>query len=280
MPQTLYEYGGSGTILHMAVANGFPPETYIPLLQPLTERYRVVALPPRPLWSDPPPPESITSWRSLADDLLAGLQQHQMTGVIAVGHSFGGVGSLVAATQDPERFRGLVLLDPTIFTPGRLRLIGLLKALGLGTRTPLVERALRRRAHFADVDEAYAYWREKRLFRDWTDEAVRLYAESLTRPSANGGRELAWSPEWEARYYATLMTDTWRYVRKLPPTLPVLIIRAERSDTLLAPAAAELRKRLPQAEYAEIPGRGHLFPQAAPDETRGHIERWLAQHQL
>jgi pimeloyl-ACP methyl ester carboxylesterase len=281
MPQPLYEYGGSGAVIHMALANGFPPQTYQPLLQPLTARYRVVSLPPRPLWTDPPPPQSIRSWRSLGDDLLAGMRLYDLTSVIAIGHSFGGIASIVAAAQEPERFRGLVLLDPTIFTPDKLRLIGLLRRLGFSARMPLAQKALRRRARFASVDDAYTYWRGKRLFYDWSDEAVRLYAEGLTRPAADGsGLELAWSPEWEAHYYTTLMTETWRYLRKLPPTLPLLTVRGLLSDTFLADAAARLRALLPHMEYVEIVNHGHLFPQAAPDETRAAIERWLEKHRL
>jgi pimeloyl-ACP methyl ester carboxylesterase len=278
MPQTLYEFGGSGTVLHMAVANGFPPQTYAPLLQPLTSGYRVLSLPPRPLWTDPPPPRSIRSWHTLADDLLAGLRQYNLTDVIAVGHSFGGVASLVAATKEPSRFRGLILLDPTIFTPFRLRVIALMKALGLGRRMPLVQGALRRRAHFASIDEAYAYWRRKRLFDRWSDQAVRLYAASMTRPADDGsGVELTWSPEWEAHYYSTIMTDTWRYVRKLPKTLPLLVVRGSETETFLPPAAAQLRRLLPHMAYGEISGHGHLFPQSAPDETRAVIESWLSR---
>jgi pimeloyl-ACP methyl ester carboxylesterase len=280
MPQTLYEYGGNGTIIHVAIANGFPPPTYKPLVQPLTSRYRVVSLPPRPLWTDPPPPESVNSWRSLADDMLAGLRQFNLTDVIAIGHSFGGVGSLIAATVEPSRFRGLVLLDPTLFTPSRLRLVAIARRFGLMARYPLVQGALRRRAQFDSVDEAYTYWRGKRLFTNWSDETLRLYAESMTRPSSNGsGVELTWSPEWEAHYYSRFMTETWRYIRKLPK-LPVLVMRGGESDTFLVPAAATLRDVLPQPEYVEIAGHGHLFPQSAPDETRTAIETWLARHNL
>jgi pimeloyl-ACP methyl ester carboxylesterase len=281
MPQSLYEYGGSGTIIHVAVANGFPPQTYAPLVQPLTSRYRVVSLPPRPLWTDPPPPESARSWRTLADDLLLGLRQYNFTDVIAVGHSFGGVGSLVAAALEPSRFRGLVVLDPTIFVPSRMRLIAAARMLGLMPRSPLAEGALRRRAHFDSADEAYAYWRGKRLFTDWSDDAVRLYAESMTRPSEDGnGFELTWSPQWEAHYYTTLMTETWRYIRKLPKSLPLLVLRGGQSDTFLPPAAEKMRAVLPQMDYAEIAGHRHLFPQSAPDATRAVIEAWLSRHEL
>src|SRR5262245_22227216 len=115
MPQTLYEFGGKpdAPVMHLAVANGFPPQTYIPLFQPFTERYRVVSLPPRALWSGQHDPSETGSWRALADDLLAGMETHKLNNVIAVGHSFGGVASALAAIKQPQRFRALILLDPT-----------------------------------------------------------------------------------------------------------------------------------------------------------------------
>jgi pimeloyl-ACP methyl ester carboxylesterase len=280
MPQILYDFGGSGAVIHLAVANGFPPQTYTPLLQPLTSRYHIVSLPPRPLWSDPPAPESVRSWYSLADDLMAGLRQRNLTSVIAIGHSFGGIASLVAAAEEPSRFRGLVLLDPTIFVPSRLRAIAIARRLGLTRRAPIAEGALRRRAHFESVDEAYRYWRGKKLFTNWSDDAVRLYAKSMTRPAANGSLELTWSPQWEAHYYTIIMTETWRYVHKLPKTLPLLVVRGGQSDTFLKPAADHMQKVLPQTDYIEIAGGGHLFPQSNPDETHAAIEEWLGKNKL
>jgi pimeloyl-ACP methyl ester carboxylesterase len=275
MPQTIYEYGGNGTPLHMAVANGFPPQTYAPLLNPLTDRYRAVSLPPRALWTDPPPPESFQSWGDLADDLLAGFDQFSLTDVIALGHSFGGIASMIAAVKQPSRFRGLILLDPTLLPPHLLAGLGELRA--AQGRTPLADGALKRKARFKDIEEAYTYWRGKPLFADWSDEAVRLYAESLTRPEPSGGLELTWPPEWEAHYYDTISPDIWDYVPRLRGLLPVLILRGTTSNTLFPAAFAQLREMLPDANFGEIEGHGHLFPHSAPDATRAAIEAWLAK---
>jgi pimeloyl-ACP methyl ester carboxylesterase len=292
MPQTIYEFNPAATaanlpVLHLAVANGFPPQTYEPLLKPLTDRYHIVSLPPRPLWTDPPPPKSVKSWKSLAEDLLAGLKQYNLTNVIAVGHSFGGIASMLAAIAEPQRFRALVLLDPTILPPPILLAAKLLRPLGVNSRNALVQGARRRRSQFADADEAFAYWRGKTLFTDWSDETLRLYVQGLTRPASNangsatrGGIELTWSPEWEAYYYTLLFPDSWRYVPKLRGLLPVLTIRGTTSNTFFPNAAARMRRILPDMTYAEIEGHGHLFPQSAPDQTRQIIEKWLAAKAL
>jgi pimeloyl-ACP methyl ester carboxylesterase len=279
MPQTLYEFGGTGTVIHLAVANGFPPETYAPLLEPLTTHYRVLSLPPRALWQDPPLPATMRSWRGIADDLLAGLRAHHLTDVIAVGHSFGAVASLVAAALEPSRFRALVLLDPTVFPPPQMFAIGMMQTFGMQSRMPLVNGALKRRARFDTLDEAFTYWRGKRLFNDWSDDALRLYTESVLQPAQNGGLVLRWSPEWEARYYQTILTTTWGYIQQLRGKLPMLALRGERSDTFMPPAATRLRRRLPDMHYAEIAGHGHLFPHTAPDQARTAIESWLENTQ-
>ncbi|MCA9902721.1 MAG: alpha/beta hydrolase [Anaerolineae bacterium] len=278
MPQSLYEYGGSGSIIHLAVANGFPPETYTPLIAPFTSEYRVISLPPRALWSEPPASESTRSWRDLAEDLLAGLRSHGIDRVIAVGHSFGAVASLVAAAQEPARFRALIMLDPTIFMPGQLTILRMMQIFGLQSRMPLVQSALKRRRHFENVEAAFDYWRKRRLFSDWPETTLRLYAESMTRPAPHGnGVELTWSPAWESRYYETVLTTTWRYVRQVRGKLPILLIRGGSSNTLSRSVATRLQQQLPEMSYAEVSGHGHLFPHTAPDETRRLISAWLPE---
>jgi pimeloyl-ACP methyl ester carboxylesterase len=277
MPQTIYEYGGRGTVIHMAVANGFPPQTYAPIFEPLTDRYRALSLPPRALWADPPPLESFESWHDLAADLLAGLDQFDLSDVIAVGHSFGGIGSMIAAAESPAHFRGLILLDPTLLPTTALA--GLAELRASTGRTPLSEGALKRKARFTDIEEAYAYWRGKPLFADWSDAAVRLYAESLTRPTPSGALELTWPPEWEAHYYDTITPDIWDYLPRLRGRLPTLIVRGTRSNTLTPEGMEQVRGLLPEADYAEVEG-GHLFPHSAPDATRAVIEAWLAKANL
>lgn len=274
MPQTHYDFGGTGSVMHMALANGFPPQTYIPLLQPFTDHYRVLSFPPRALWDNPPQPQSMSSWQDMADDILAALDAHGIDKVIGVGHSMGAVATMLAAIQAPERFRGIVLLDPTIFPPIALNVMAAMRLVGLESRFPLINKAMRRRAHFDSTESAFAYWRKKSLFADWDDAVLRHYVDGLTRPDANGVT-LMWSPEWEARYYATIYTGSWRKVPKLRGLLPVLTIRGTTTNTFLSPAAERMRRVLPAMTYAEIEGHGHLFPQSAPEQTRTIMDDWL-----
>lgn len=271
----LYAFGGEGTVIHLAVANGFPPAVYEPLLRPVTADFRVLSLPPRPLWPGEQPPDQLHDWQMTADDLLDGLRNHNLTDVIAIGHSFGGVASMLAVLADPARFRALCLLDPTILPPPALDYMAQMQAEGNIGEFPLVQGALRRRAQFESAEAAYAYFKTRPLFQNWPDETVRLYAESGTRPTTNGGVELAWSPAWEAYIFSTLYTRTWDVLSRL--SLPLLVIRGGESDTFIPEAAAQIQHLLPDTTYAEIAGHGHLFPMSAADTTAPIIQKWLAK---
>lgn len=275
--QPLYDFGGSGPLLHMAVANGFPPQTYEPLLDPLTDTYHVVSLPPRALWPGiGTPPEQVGDWRELADDLLMGIQAHNMQDIIAIGHSFGAIASMLAALEQPQRFRALVMLDPTMLPPPIMTAFREARTQGEIPRFPLIEGAQKRKDQFESRDEAFAYWRGKPLFHDWTDEALRLYSESMTRP-AGDGFTLSWPRDWEAYYYMAFYLDSWDDLPKLRGLLPTLIIRAQHSEAYIKEASDVAETVLPDATHITLPGVGHLFPQAAPDATRQIISDWLGR---
>ncbi len=265
-------------VIHMAVANGFPPQVYAPLLHPFAQRFTTVSLPPRALWGDEDY-RRFYSWQQLADDLLAGLQTHNFTDVVAIGHSFGGVASVLAALKEPQRFRGLILLDPTFinFPLPVAALVWLAQRLNLSAHLPLVQGALRRRRHFESADEAYTYFRNKRFFAEWPDETLKLYVQGITRPAEQGGVELAWSPEWEAQYYRHVFTWSWQKLPQLPRHIPLLVIRGESSDTFTAAGMVRLKRLVPQAEAQVVKG-GHLFPMTNVAETQGIIATWLHNH--
>lgn len=268
-------------LILFGVGNGFPPPLYAPLLQPLTERARVISLLPRALWPQPQPLSATRSWLDIVADVRAGMRTHHLAGAVVMGHSGGAIVSLVAAAEDPAMFRALVLLDPTIFVPPVLWRLGRMRAAGLVDQMPLVASAARRRSRFDSIDEAVTFWSGRSLFQDWPEVLVRWYAENVLQPALEGGFELRWSPAWESHYYATILTSTWRYVGRLRAhDLPILILRGETSTTYLPDAAAMMRRVLPKAAHVEIRGHGHLFPLTAADETRAHIEGWLSEQRL
>jgi pimeloyl-ACP methyl ester carboxylesterase len=281
MKYPLIDFGGAGPLVNIAPANGITPQTYLPLLRPLLVVHRVVSLLPRALWPAEPVPEVLGTWETdYARDLMDGLRAHNLTGVIGIGHSFGGIATALAALEEPARFRALILLDPTILTPQILEALRVMRDSGtIGEDFPLAARALKRQRRFASREDAYAYFRPRGIFRDWDEGALQGYINDGLIEDGDGV-QLAWSPEWEAYYFKTGYTETWEMLPKLDNLLPTLIIRGADSDTYVEESAVEVRALIPNATHIELPRHGHMFPQSAPAETSRIIADWLSQHGL
>lgn len=277
MPQTLIELTGEpdAPILNLMPANGFPPQTYLPMLRGLAG-FRAISLPPRALWGDQTPPSACRSWRDAADDLLRAIEHFDLRDIVAVGHSLGGVISMLALIKAPERFRALIMLDPVLLPQATLDMLAKAWDAGRIDLMPLVQGARRRRQYFVSREDAYSRFRQKPVFADWPADALGLYVEHGLRPRVGGaGFELCWSPEWEAYYFATVYRDIWHDMTRLNALAPTLIIRAGHSDTFPEAPYARARSLAPEAAFHELVGQGHLFPQAAPQETSRVIAEWL-----
>ncbi len=273
----LIEFGGHGPVVHLAPANGFPLTTYLPIIERLSEQHRVVAVPPRALWDEVgPPPAEPGSWEAIGEDIARGLESHGVHGAILIGHSFGGVASLVAAVRHRSLVRGLCLLDPTILPKATVDrfLTGKTSRWQLANH-PLAVAARERRARFASPAEAFAYWRGRPLFANWSDAALERYVDGLLRPEPAGGYGLRWSAAWEAYYYESIYLGAWDEIAKLDPSLPILVIVGGTTDAFRETERERFRHEVPWASIMAIPGHGHLFPQSAPDETLALIEPWV-----
>lgn len=270
----------SAPIIHLAHANGFPPESYQEMVAGLAPDYRVICFPARPLWQPAPPPEDFHHWETMGDDLIAALEQLQDKPVIGIGHSMGGTATLFAAHKRPDLFSQLIMLDPVLFP--RHMVIGMnLWPKWLGRpEIPLVEMALRRKRQWDSADAAFERFRSRSLFAKWSDEAIRAYLAGITQSSDDGGIELSYTPEWEAQIYRTSMRSNrgwWRWLKKI--SVPSAAIQGEKTDTFL-PASAKLWQRVrPDFPLEVIADSGHLFPMEAPQQSAKMIRALIAQLQ-
>jgi pimeloyl-ACP methyl ester carboxylesterase len=260
-------------LIHLAPANGFPPESYRPLAAGLTPAFRVRGYRPRPLWPRSRP-HDVRSWHQLADDLLSDLASLTDEPVLGVGHSLGGILSLYCAVRQPERFRGLALIDPVVMPRRLLPLLWAMRRLGQQHRFPLARGASRRRDRFASLEEARARLRGRGAFTDFTPEALDGYLEGALRPDPEGGLRLAWPREWEAHIFAMVPIDSWDFLSRL--RVPLLIIRGTRSELMIDASWQTLARRLPQARLVSITG-GHMVPMEQPAAVAAAIMAWAQE---
>jgi pimeloyl-ACP methyl ester carboxylesterase len=237
------------------------------------------------LWGDAKP-EDIHNWHPLSDDLLrflASTTPHNeraaplsAKSVIGVGHSIGGTVTLRAALRDPGKFRALVLIDPVLFVPRFMTLWHTIRMLGLGDRLhPLIVGAKKRRRTFDDLDTVFRGYRGRDVFRYMSDESLWAYIEGITKPKADGGFELVYSPEWEVQIYRTNMHDhdIWRDLPKLE--VPTLIIRGAETDTFLEDAARLVKRKQPKVRIEALSQSTHILPLERPKEVFEIMQSFL-----
>jgi pimeloyl-ACP methyl ester carboxylesterase len=270
------DFNGNGPDLHFLHANGYPPACYQPLIERLRTRYHVTTMHLRPLWPGARPSE-IGAWHPLSDDLTLFFREQKFAPLIAVGHSIGAIVTLRAAIRQPELFSAIVLIDPVLFPPRFIFAYNLLKASGLAYRLhPWILGALRRRRAFDDPETLFKSYRRKHVFRFFSDEALRIYVNGISQPRLEGGYELAYSPEWEARIYYTSIwrdLDLWQGLPRLK--VPTMIIRGAETDTFLSPTAWRVQKVNPTIFMETIEKSTHLVALERPEQIQQKIEWFL-----
>ncbi|KFA94262.1 alpha/beta fold hydrolase [Archangium violaceum] len=270
-PLHLDDWGGTGPVLHLAHANGFPPGTYRKLIERLKTRYHVYTLRSRGLVPGTDP-RSLHDWEDMADDLAGALRARGLEGVVGVGHSMGGVATLLASVKNPGLFRAVVALDPVLFTGPRLLAIQALTLLGMRSRVPPASLARRRRETWGSREEAATSYRKKPLFRRFDPECFQDYITHGLTEVPGGGFRLTIPTAWEARIFETSPRGVWRKLRAVK--VPTLVLRGSESDTLLPAALARAGRTIPGARAGEVPGT-HLFPLEHPEECAQRLLTFL-----
>lgn len=271
------DFGGSGSPLHFLHANGYPPACYQPLTERLASQYHTFGMLLRPLWPNSRPDE-INDWHPLSDDLLKFLNEQKTDSVVGVGHSIGAIATLRAALIQPERFRALVLMDPVLFPRYYMLEWNLARAIGIGNRAhPLIQGSLKRRREFDDLSKVFEGYRRREIFRFFSDENLRTFITGMTKPKADGGYELVYSPEWESRIYYTGIWrdwDLWSGLSKLQ--VPTLIIRGAETDTFWKSTSRMVEQRKnPKIKIITLEKSTHLLPLERPQEVFDITQKFI-----
>jgi pimeloyl-ACP methyl ester carboxylesterase len=251
--------GEDKPLLHFYHANGFPVSVYLPLLNILTEDFRVVGLGQR---GQDAQTEGNLSWHSAAADLIDFLEKKQLHPILGVGHSLGAVATLFASAQRPSLFSKIILIDPVLLPSSRILALAFMKLLGRKDLFFLAKRARQRANGWEDRHEAYDYFRTKSLFRTFQDTFLRSYVTYGLKPSDSGGVELLCPPEAEARIFENYPLDVWSWPKKIH--VPALIIRGEYSDVLSEREVKRFCRKCGKASSRIMKQSGHLAPMENP----------------
>ena len=189
-----------------------------------------------------------------------------------VGHSLGGILSLMCAARHPELARGVILLDSPILAGWKATTLGLAK------RTPLVGSlspgriSSKRRNHWPSREAALEHFRHKKAFARWDAQVLQDYIEHGTT-ERDAQIYLNFDREVETHIYNTLPHNLGALLRKHPVQCPVAFIGGTHSVEMRQ-VGMDLTQRLTKGRVMMLDG-SHLFPMEKPLATAAAIEAAL-----
>ena len=246
-------------LLHFVPGNSFPSGTYNSMLTGLQDRYAVQAL---PIHAHNPDFPVADGWQALVDELKQTLCARYTKPVILVGHSMGGLLSLMLARERPDLVRCIVLLDSPVVRGWRALLLQIAKRLRFDLRFSPAHLSQRRRDAWPDAGAAYEHYVSKPLFAIWPEAVLRDYVEHGITPLPDGeGVTLRFSRDIETAVYRTLPHHIGGLVQH-PFPVPVGFVGGA-SSLECRMAGLDGVRRLVGRHFIIIPG-GHLFPMETP----------------
>jgi len=247
-------------------ANGFPAGTYRVLFEAWRAAGHAVHAVER-FGHDPAYPVT-SNWPKLRDQLIHFVEREAEAPVFLVGHSLGGLLSLLAACRRPDLARGLVLIDSPVITGWRAHSLQVIKATGLMKRVSPGRVARTRRHEWPSREAVARHFGAKAAFARWDPRVLEDYVQAGF-DERDGRVELGLRREIETRIYDTLPHQLGALLRRRPPQCPVGFLAGTQSVEIRQ-GGLEASKALAGPHFAWLEGT-HLFPMEKPDDTAAAV---------
>lgn len=251
-------------------ANGFPAGTYRVLLERWREAgFEVHAI--EKYGHDPKYPVT-SNWPKLRDQLIDFIDHEVGHAAFLVGHSLGGVLSLLAACKRPDLAQGLVLLDSPVIVGWRAHSIGVVKATRLIHRISPGKVSQTRRHEWPSADAAHQHFAAKSKFARWDPRVLADYIAAGI-DTGDSTAQLAFRREVETRIYNTLPHHVPAVLRRRPLKCPFAFVAGTRSRELRQ-GGAEAARAMARERFVWMEG-SHLYPMEKPDQTAETVLRLI-----
>jgi pimeloyl-ACP methyl ester carboxylesterase len=254
--------------------NSFPASTYNVMLNELRRRgLQVHAL--EKIGHNPAFPVS-SNWPHLVEEVNAFAQPlvDAHTGpVVLVGHSLGGILSLMLAAQYPHLAHAVVMVDAPAVAGWQANLLHLSKKLSFTAKYSPGAVSHKRRNQWGSLDEVRQHFASKKNFARWQAQVLEDYITHGTQEVMVQGqvcRELSFSREIETQIYNTVPHHLEALIKRHPLKCPVSLVAARHSREIKI-AGIEFSKRITKGRITTIDGT-HLVPMESPLATAAAVE--------
>lgn len=221
--------GNAAPVIHFAHGNGFCARMYEPLLSKLLDRFALM-LHDAQGHGDSDDGLAFSGWNETGRHIVTSIELHRPTWqngnpnrkLIGGGHSFGAINTWLAASEKPQLFSALWLLDPVLMSPNLLRVFAVTEKLGIARNAPLAKQAMVRGCEWQSRDAAWTYFYQRGIFKGWEDAALNAYLDHALLTHADGRLTLKCPPWMEAAIFASAPKDMWRRLKSIRLSVQVL----------------------------------------------------------
>lgn len=246
--------------LHFSHANSYPAGTYRLLFELLGQHYDMQAL---DMHAHNPAYPVQTGWPNQVRELIDELEARYTEPVILLGHSLGGMLSVMVAAMRPDLVRCVVMLDSPVVAGWRAMLLRVMRHWPGADRVSPARFSARRRNVWPDPAAAYRHFAGKDIFAAWAPGVLQDYIAAGLKPHPDGV-QLRFTRENETAVYRSLPHHIGGLLKKGLQVPAGFIGGSESAENRQAGLAAT--RRLVGANFRIVPG-GHLFPMESPELT-------------
>jgi len=210
------------------------------------------------------PPDD--NWQRLTDEVIESIRSNTSRPVIGLGHSMGGVLTLMAAEKAPELFSMVIMLDSPLFNRVKSLAVKAIKHLGFADKFLSLTRINRMPSSWQSVEALRAYFQSKSVYSLLPEAAISDFVEHGLIKNSAGEYCVRFDREIE---YAIYRTFPHHLPDSLVITRPVVLIYGADSDVVTPGDLHHIRQRY-RMQLQQTVG-GHMFPLEYPEITHTAI---------
>tara|TARA_R110000737_G_scaffold1598_11_gene4789 strand:+ start:13560 stop:14507 length:948 start_codon:yes stop_codon:yes gene_type:complete len=214
------------------------------------------------------PTTKMPNWQKMANTVADAIY-HQANvkedgPLIGIGHSMGGVLTLLAATKYPDLFSEIILLDPVLFQTEMIIAQQLMRATGTWRHRALVKSVANRTATWPSLTDMKESIASKSFYKAWHPQVISDYCEFSTSATNNDAVQLNCQPSWEASIFGSYPKGLWQAVHHIARPVEILIAN---NSYFFIPKAVKRAAKVNKSIQWQTFGQHHCFPMEQPVET-------------
>jgi pimeloyl-ACP methyl ester carboxylesterase len=234
----------------------------------LSDEFHVLSIDQRGHGDTETPPTGFT-FEDLARDLLAVIDELDLEQVNVVGHSSGGLATLIADSWLPGIIDRAVLAEVVIQrTEG-----------ASGPNLPEVAARTRsKRTVWESRQAMYDYYRRRPAYQPWDAEVFGNFIEGIARELPDGSVELKCGPEVEARFYEDRASlDMLAYIVSCRSNYLLLLgnYSGPQAQTLDSQGVRRFQELVPSTQIKPMGVGTHFLPMEHPALVVHEIRNFL-----